>query len=1165
MVTRFVGSGREKEGGFLAVHKQDFEAHRTGGDWKHKADQINMNPPLPAFSSPQVQGTLEAIATFLSGGASSFLSIGDGYARGDFNVGDSGIPTLEAAFTAALGSTRLQNGGTILIKPGTFRVNSTITLPPGISVVGDLAGVYINNVNVNVPIFKVQRSIKFFKQGEWPTTIGDPQTAPELISYQTDVNKFFNLILTDNLSGTTVAMSTVPMIQLERGSNVVIERVTFLGRTRDAAPYEATYRGIAYTGANPSRPTMLHVKDCTFDVMKTAVEFTPQEGASDTLRIENCRARTVGESGATADNNAFCAFNLCNATFTDNYHIGLGSGAGANFGSLACFRLRDFSPSNTDVRMVIIGNSGGLYLPASTDLEKNLFVDGRTTKTGFEGVVTGNSWGLKINNDWYFTVGDGTSSFGDITGSDALNIAVIRTRISNEAATIIINPGTYTLTETGDTNQRPRLVGNPRLSKPIINVNGGSAAGLQGHNGINVGLEFRDLTLNAVGSAQTIKMYAGGSSDRRWIVSNCEFNDVTLNVEQVTDGTYTGITIDNCEFNQSGAYANTVSLVLSEATKFITVSGCYFRGNGYAMYIGDISSSTARFQRINIERCRFGGVQTTGNKGIDANSPLGSSFNNYIYISNGDRESDVTIRDTTVRFVVDTTSGYNYQPLDSAISDKLIKIECGTVTVDNSKMFGPYQTYTSGTLWALPTLYLLAKRGVQLLNSRFFGSLPVKVSSDNALDDPHLVRSQFGDGAWLRIDGCEFSGYANINSKVTFWCPTTLAVELEEFGGSTATSAGMVNITNSSFYATTDGLTAAPTPSENTIANYSGANYLALGCAQIYGEGWTVHFQDNDVNCEFGTATTTGDGMAGLVINTVATAVGDLADATALISGNKIGIFSAYTVASSKYTNCISVISQFANITGNHLRVSNSAGSGPKHFVFIDADSGDPRTATVSGNTLYYVGNPGGDMFDFQTNSKGMLVDNCFEGDYPASFVSATSNDDWVIERNKGQQGSIQVRFFSAILADSFDIFNSTKWTGLSRIYLSNYDSVTGAIKAQTTVNGGDNMSAYFPLMDMIPYGAKITSASIDGSFSASNPNSCSTTLYLNKPGAGIDVTVDSDTVDLVATSPATLTVTASPAVPMTDRPYVYISTTPSVVSLQGTVSLSALTVNFEW
>ena len=38
---RYIGSGRPIEGGFLATNKQDFNAHVTGGDFRHTADQID--------------------------------------------------------------------------------------------------------------------------------------------------------------------------------------------------------------------------------------------------------------------------------------------------------------------------------------------------------------------------------------------------------------------------------------------------------------------------------------------------------------------------------------------------------------------------------------------------------------------------------------------------------------------------------------------------------------------------------------------------------------------------------------------------------------------------------------------------------------------------------------------------------------------------------------------------------------------------------------------------------------------------------------------------------------------------------------------------------------------------------------------------------------------
>ena len=91
MAKRFIGSGRLKEGGFLAVHKQDFNVHYRGEDFRHGAPDIDMEPPLTvldnAFYHVNVQGTLELLADYLSKlGLGDFVSIGTVDNPGDFNV-----------------------------------------------------------------------------------------------------------------------------------------------------------------------------------------------------------------------------------------------------------------------------------------------------------------------------------------------------------------------------------------------------------------------------------------------------------------------------------------------------------------------------------------------------------------------------------------------------------------------------------------------------------------------------------------------------------------------------------------------------------------------------------------------------------------------------------------------------------------------------------------------------------------------------------------------------------------------------------------------------------------------------------------------------------------------------------------------------------------------
>lgn len=56
--TPFVGSGRRPEGGFLAVHKRDFNAHISGGGFRHCASQIDVEDGI-SIPGDTVQEVLE--------------------------------------------------------------------------------------------------------------------------------------------------------------------------------------------------------------------------------------------------------------------------------------------------------------------------------------------------------------------------------------------------------------------------------------------------------------------------------------------------------------------------------------------------------------------------------------------------------------------------------------------------------------------------------------------------------------------------------------------------------------------------------------------------------------------------------------------------------------------------------------------------------------------------------------------------------------------------------------------------------------------------------------------------------------------------------------------------------------------------------------------------
>ncbi|HVI40456.1 MAG TPA: hypothetical protein VM577_07335, partial [Anaerovoracaceae bacterium] len=140
----FTGSGRQKEGGELATRKQDFNAHVQGNGFRHTADNVDMNPVIPALGGTTVQQTLEEFTALVTSAGTGFISIGnagvDGYAVGTYNMNTLATPTLKDAFNAAFADHRLRNGGIILVLAGTYVLTTPVTVPSGISIMGEVGG-----------------------------------------------------------------------------------------------------------------------------------------------------------------------------------------------------------------------------------------------------------------------------------------------------------------------------------------------------------------------------------------------------------------------------------------------------------------------------------------------------------------------------------------------------------------------------------------------------------------------------------------------------------------------------------------------------------------------------------------------------------------------------------------------------------------------------------------------------------------------------------------------------------------------------------------------------------------------------------------------------------------------------------------------------------------
>lgn len=378
----FIGSGRAQEAGALATKKQDFNAHTQGNGFRHTADNIDMNPVIPLVVGNTVQKTLETLHSLIISTGTGFLSIGsvDGYTQGDYNVGTDQTPTLYDTFNAAFIDTRLQNGGLILVLAGTYHLRSSVTVPAGVSIMGEYAGTTIIGEMQEVPMFIVQK----------------PNNGIELVAgvlfdigSNVDSVKFANLILADNLDGYVLfgepSMTTTPMIQAQISSNLICENVSFVGKIHTGAvPRTKTQSAIGYTSSGTDG-TILKMKNCYFDGLRCGISFIPGNSSSDFLIVEDCKARIYGTEDAgsqAASLNSFIVMSHSNTVISNNYFYGAGAYANTF--------VNIISGTGTNVKFVMTGNIGN----PNVSINGNLVVD--SSGSSYQPVIMDNNWGSYI-------------------------------------------------------------------------------------------------------------------------------------------------------------------------------------------------------------------------------------------------------------------------------------------------------------------------------------------------------------------------------------------------------------------------------------------------------------------------------------------------------------------------------------------------------------------------------------------------------------------------------------------------------------------------------------------------------------------------------------------------------------------------------------------------
>jgi hypothetical protein len=994
MSSRIIGSGRVREGGKAAVHLHDFKSHYQGDDFRHGATQTDMDPPIPTFANifnaPTVQETLEKMAAFLSTVGQGYITIGDGYDTGNYNA-----PPLDVAFTAALTNPRLQNGGVILVKSGTYRLNNTVNIPPGITVMGEPRGTYIFGDMGELPMFNVEKSQKQFLLG---TLAGNPFYASDT----TDQVKFYDLILGDNTDGyvsSGATMTTVPMIRAEVGSNLSIERVTFLGYL-DAGqpPTTCTHRAVGYTGASPGKPTTLHIERCFFDGLKSAVEFTPAEGSLNSLRVEKSRAYLLGNpTSGNVQDTCFVSFVLCNAHFEGNEHYGLGGFQDR------CFALLPTTATNPNVRVNIINNSGSLSssLTYSQAEVSNFFTNDNTTQT-FECVNIGNNWGLNLNNDFFYTVGDGVNSVGDLVGPNALDIAIQRSAIGSgfgiANANVIVNCGKYDMT-LGDLNSKVNLIGNAKAGeKPYITLMSASGALDQAGNPTQgIGHYTSDITFSTplASPFQSVTIVAGDTTiSRTQVVKNCSFENCGLYFQDTTSADPFKISqiINSCNFYQDGTFTDNVSFYTNGAN-LVLLENCFFSGNGYTVGIGSATPFTAIAQEIVIRNCQM----LMANDGLVAKrisdlSPLGAS--NYIFIKNV--AANIFIEDTMVlagpvgsTFV--STDVITGPILNDGDFDKFINITGKDVKILNSTIVGQSSTYDNGgTAYQLPTLFIEPAKNLIISSSHIEGMLPLQVSGTSS-----------GQNSKITLKDSNFFGPKNSTKSIT-------CVDLDLKQMVVSTPFPKIIISGCSLYNNVPFSSTGNTPLEHI--NNTGVNFNTLGLLMVMAPGWETILDNTTI---FGTV---GDTVI---------APFSIGSAAFVDVGNSINI-----------SNCPIGLFGFQNdgniahgifvclLRGSNISVHNNiisyagfaGGSVNNYNSYLLIDASSPNSiSNVSGNA--FSGQNAGFGIAVAVvkgtfaGSSGVFVDNTFDHVETNSVIDRLFFQDdtgiWNIERNKNQTKSI--------------------------------------------------------------------------------------------------------------------------------------------------------------
>lgn len=353
--------------GALATNRYDFQNHVDGYAFRHNSDQVDVNPPVVIQNTTvtTVADALTAISNYIvqdQSGGQGFITVGDGYdtwhnANGSINF-DNTVPPLndilKPVFDAIINNTtipagfeRIQRGGIILIKAGTYIITETVDVPPGIILIGEGYGTKIvNAVSLDLsslppspklsptimPMFKIKADANRSVNDGAVDSNGDYFMFSKFTG-------FFNLVISDNFVENTILGDTYyklpqntdgyALIEPENGSNTVLDNVVFIGRmnvTGLRAVTSGTCSAVRLDVVNPpSNGSFLRINNCFIDGFSVPISFLSESGNKDFLEVLNSKIRAYGYlNGDTSSgaNNCFFLTNDSNTSVKNNYLYG---------------------------------------------------------------------------------------------------------------------------------------------------------------------------------------------------------------------------------------------------------------------------------------------------------------------------------------------------------------------------------------------------------------------------------------------------------------------------------------------------------------------------------------------------------------------------------------------------------------------------------------------------------------------------------------------------------------------------------------------------------------------------------------------------------------------------------------------------------------------------